>query len=72
MCTCTWNFQGSWSDRKGLEIDEVLCKNHIDIVGGQESWELQSSQIFVPSYKWFGKPRESVKGKHGEGGVSFW
>ena len=38
----TWNFQGlcTCSDRKALEIDEVLAKNHIDIIGGQEagSW----------------------------------
>ena len=25
----------------------------------------------MPGYKWFGKPRESIKGKRGEGGVGF-
>ena len=67
----TWNFQGLCSGRKALEIGEVLAKNRIDIVGGQESWELGSSKIYVPGYKWFGKPRESIKGKRGEGGVGF-
>ena len=67
----TWNFQGLCSDRKALEIGEVLSKNHIDIIGGQESWELDNSKIYVPGYKWFGKPRESIKGKRGEGGVGF-
>ena len=40
-------------------------------VGGQESLELDSSKIFVPGYKWFGKPREGIKLKRGEGGVGF-
>ena len=61
----TWNFQVLCirSDRKALEISEVLSKNLIDIIGGQESWELESYKIFVPGYKWFGKPREGIKGK---------
>ena len=67
----TWNFQGFCSDRKALQIGEVLSKNHIDILGGQESWELDNSKIYVPGYKWFGKPREGIKGKRGEGGVGF-
>ena len=25
----------------------------------------------MPGYKWFGKPREGIKGKRGEGGVGF-
>ena len=25
----------------------------------------------MPGYKWFGKPRESIKDKRGEGGVGF-
>ena len=65
------NFQGLCSGRKALEIGEVLSKNHINIVGGQESWELNNSKIYVPGYKWFGKPREGIKGKRGEGGVGF-
>ena len=67
----TWNFQGLCNERKALEIGEVLSKNYIDIVGGQESWELDNSKIYVPGYKWFGKPRKSIKGKRGEGGVGF-
>ena len=43
-----WNFRGLCSDRKALEIGEVLAMNHIDIIGGQKSWELNSSKIFVP------------------------
>ena len=31
----TWNFQVLCSDRKALEIGEVLSKNHIDIIGVQ-------------------------------------
>ena len=70
----TWNFQVLCSDKKALEIGEGLSKNRIDIVGGQESWELDNSKLYVPGYKWFaiGKPREGIKGKLGEGGVGFW
>ena len=50
----SWNFQGLRSDRKALEIDQVLFKNHIAIVGSQESWELDISIIYVLGYKWFG------------------
>ena len=67
----TWNFQGLCSDRKALEVGEVLSKNHIDILGGQESWEVDSSEISVPGYKWVGRPRLGTKGKRGEGGVGF-
>ena len=66
-----WNFQGLCSNRKALEKGEVLAKNHIDIIGGQESWELDTSKIFVPGYELFGKPREGIKGKRGEGGGGF-
>ena len=60
------------SDRKALQISKVLSKNHIDIVGGQESWELVDSRIYVPGYKWLGKPGEGIKGKRGKRGVGFW
>ena len=66
-----WNFQGLCSDRKAFQIGEVLSTNGMDIIGGQESWELESSKIFVPGYKRFGKPREGIKVKRGESGVSF-
>ena len=61
----TWNFQRLCSGRKALEIGEALSKNHVDITGDQESWELDNSKIYVPGYKWFGKPSESIKGKRG-------
>ena len=48
-----------------------MSNNHIDIVGGQESWELGNSKMYVTSYKWFGKLREGIKGKQKEGGVGF-
>ena len=44
------NFQGLCSNRKALEIGEALFKNHIYIVGAQESWELDNSNINVPGY----------------------
>ena len=46
---------------------------HIDIVGGQKSWELEldNSKMYVPGYEWFGRPRDGIKGKQGEGGVGF-
>ena len=57
--------------KPSYDIGEVLSQNHIDIVGGQESWELDNSKIYGPGYKWFGKPREGIKGKRGEGWVGF-
>ena len=33
----TWNFSGLCSERKQKEIGEVLAKNNIDVVAGQES-----------------------------------
>ena len=67
----TRNFQGICSDRKAIETGEVLPKNHVDIIGDQESWELDISKTFVPGYRWFGKPRERIKEKRGECGVGF-
>ena len=44
-------FLGICSDRKALEthvhVGEVSTKNHIDIVGGQESREPDHSKIYV-------------------------
>ena len=60
----TWNFQGLCNDRKALEIGDVLRKIHVDIIGSQESWELESSKFLcLHAHKWFGKPREGIKGK---------
>ena len=33
----TWNFQCLCNDRKALEINKLLSKNHIDIVGGKKA-----------------------------------
>ena len=33
--------------------------------------EIDNSNIHVPGYKWFGKLREGINGKRGEGGVGF-
>ena len=52
-----------YSRKPGLEIDKVLSKNRIDIIGGQKSRELEGSKNFIPGYKWFGKPREGIQGK---------
>ena len=35
----TWNFSGLCSECKQKEVGEVLAKNNVDIVAGQESWE---------------------------------
>ena len=35
----TWNFSGLGSEHKQKEIGEVLDKNSIDVVEGQESWK---------------------------------
>ena len=45
-----------------LGIGEALSKNRIGIVGDQKSWQLDSSKIYIQGYKWFGKPKEGVKG----------
>ena len=59
------------SVRKASAIGEVLNKTRTDIVGCHKAWELDTFKIYVPGYKWFGKPREGIKGKRGEGGVGF-
>ena len=67
----TWNFSGLCSERKQKEVGELLAKNNIDIVAGQESWEKEDSRINVEGYKWFGKPRSNQNSQRGEGGVGF-
>ena len=66
----TWNFSGLGSERK-QEIGELLTKNSIDVVAGQESWETEDTRIEVEGYKWFGKPRSNQNRHRGEGGVGF-
>ena len=67
----TWNFSGLCSERKQKEVVELLVKNNIDIVAGQESWEKEESRIDINGYKWFGKPRSNQNSQRGEGGVGF-
>ena len=67
----TWNFSGLCSERKQKEVGEVLAKNGIDIVAGQESWEKDDTRLSVEGYKWFGKPRSNQNSQRGEGGVGF-
>ena len=67
----SWNFSGLCSERKQNEVAEVLKRNNIDVVAGQESWEKEDSRISVDGYKWFGKPRLVQGSQRGEGGVGF-
>ena len=67
----TWDFSGLGSERKQNEIGELLTKNSIDVVAGQESWEREDTRIEVEGYKWFGKPRSNQNSRRGEGGVDF-
>ena len=67
----TWNFSGLGSESKQKEIGELLTKNSIDVVAGQESWEREDTRIEVEGYKWFGKPRSNQNSRRGEGGVGF-
>ena len=42
-----WKFQGLCNDRKILKVGEILRNNRIHIIGGQVSWELDHSEIYV-------------------------
>ena len=64
----TWNISGLGSERKQKEIGEVLDKDGIDVVAGQESWE---KEYTVEGYKWFRKPCGNQNSQRGEGGVGF-
>ena len=46
-------------------------KNSIDVVAGQESWEMEDTKIAVEGYKWFGKPRGNQNSQRDEDGVGF-
>ena len=66
MRVATWNFSRLGSERKQREIGELLKKNSIDVVAGQESWEWDDTRIGVEGYKCFGKPRSvAVQGREG-------
>ena len=67
----TWNFSGLGSERKQKEVEELLAKNNIDVVAGQESWEREDTRIEAEGYKWFGKLRNNQTSQRGEGGVGF-
>ena len=71
LSVATWNFSGLGSERKQKEIGELLTKNSINVVAGQESWEREDTRIEVEGYKWFGKPRSNQNSWRGEGGVGF-
>ena len=71
LSAATWNFSGLGSERKQKEIGELLTKNSIDVVAGQESWEREDTRIEVEGYKWFGKPHSNQNSCRGEGGVGF-
>ena len=49
----TWNFAGLCSERKQMEISEVLNRVKVDIVAGQETWERKDKVVNVDGYKWF-------------------
>ena len=59
------------SECKQKENGELLTKNSIDVVAGQESWETEDARIAVEGYKWFGKPRSNQNSSRREGGVGF-
>ena len=67
----TWDFSGLGSEHKQKEVEELLAKNNIDFVAGQESWEREDTRIEVEGYNWFGKPRNNQTSQRGEGGVGF-
>ena len=36
-----WNLGGLCSDHKQKEVGELLAKHNLDVVAGQESWEME-------------------------------
>ena len=64
-----WNFSGLCSNRKQMEVGELLAKHNLDVVAGQESWEKEEAIIDVEVTRWFGKPRSNQNSPRGEGGV---
>ena len=40
---------------------KFYLKNHTDIIGGQEIWELDSSKIYVPGYNGLANPGRALK-----------
>ena len=62
---------GLCSKRKQKEIGELLTKNSIDVVAGQQSWEREDTRIEVEGYQWFGKPRSNQNSRRVEEGVGY-
>ena len=54
------------SEHKQKEVGELLAKNNIVVVDGQESWEREDTRIEVEGYKWFGKPCNNQTSPIGE------
>ena len=60
--SATWKFSG-----KHKQIWEVLAKNSIDSVAGQESLgKEEDSSLSIEGYKWFGKASISQNNHGGE------
>ena len=53
------------------EVEELLAKQNLDVVTGQESWEKKKTRIDVEGYKWFEKPCSNQNSPRGDGGVGF-
>ena len=71
LTVAMWNFSGLCSDHKQKEVGELLAKQNLDVVAGQESWEKEETRIAAEGYKWFGKPHIKQNSPRGEGGVVF-
>ena len=64
----TWNFSGLGSECKQKEAEELLAKNNMDVVAGQESWEREDTRIEVEG---FGKPRNNQLVREGREGLAY-
>ena len=71
----SWNVCGFATDeRKRMEIVGQVRRHDLDVVGIQESWEKDGTEVGskVEEYAWIGKKREGQKPKsRGAGGVGF-
>ena len=47
LSVATWNFSGLGSECKQKEVGELLTKNNLDVVAGQESWEREDTLRLV-------------------------
>ena len=67
----TWNFSGLCSDRNQKEIGELLAKHNLDVVAGQESWEIEETRIEVEGYKCLGSLVARKIVREGREGLAF-